>query len=180
MRSIKLNFSATLLTLDLKAKNFRKLKTLLSESFGGNYARALSLTAVWSPVVIVPQTTFFATSTPPPGYWYPFYALSPSKEPICRLYVDFYIFLKWKKCNLKDVLNIKMLNMNSLFFFSHMATDWTWSATLAETVFIEDKEVYWQHFNGSSAVLFNGKSRPGTSAVFDLYCMVSLPGLECK
>ena len=49
MRSLKLNFSATVLTLGLKAKifeNFRKFKTLLSESFGGNCARAPRLTAV--------------------------------------------------------------------------------------------------------------------------------------
>ena len=44
MRSTKLNFSATVLTLDLKAKIFEK--TTLSESFAGNCARAPRLTAV--------------------------------------------------------------------------------------------------------------------------------------
>ena len=49
MRSTKLNCSATVLTLGLKAKNFsRKFKTLLRESFGGNCARAPRLTAVWA------------------------------------------------------------------------------------------------------------------------------------
>ena len=42
----KLNFSATVLTLGLKAKIFENLR-LLSESFGGNCARAPRLTAVW-------------------------------------------------------------------------------------------------------------------------------------
>ena len=49
MRSIKLNFSAIVLTLGLKAKiyeDLRKFKTLLSESFGWNCARATRLTAV--------------------------------------------------------------------------------------------------------------------------------------
>ena len=46
IRILKLNFSATVLTLGLKAK-IRKFKTLLSESFGGNCARAPRLTAVW-------------------------------------------------------------------------------------------------------------------------------------
>ena len=36
MRSLKLKFSATVLTLGLESKNFRKFKTLLSESFGWN------------------------------------------------------------------------------------------------------------------------------------------------
>ena len=35
MRSLKLNVSATVLTLGLKAKTFEKFKTLLSESFVG-------------------------------------------------------------------------------------------------------------------------------------------------
>ena len=39
MRSLKLNFG-------LESENFRKFKTLLSESFGGNCARASRLTAV--------------------------------------------------------------------------------------------------------------------------------------
>ena len=42
MRIINLKFSATVLTLGLKAK----IKTLLSERFGGNSARARRLTAV--------------------------------------------------------------------------------------------------------------------------------------
>ena len=45
MRSLKLNFSAT----GLESENFRKFKTLLSESFGGNCARAPRLTALWPP-----------------------------------------------------------------------------------------------------------------------------------
>ena len=56
MRSIKLNFSATVLILGLKAKLFEKLNTLLSESFGGNCARAPRLTAVWYRVVSCPRT----------------------------------------------------------------------------------------------------------------------------
>ena len=47
MRSIKLNVSATVLTFGLESENFLKFKTLLSESFGGNCARAPRLTAVW-------------------------------------------------------------------------------------------------------------------------------------
>ena len=47
MRSLKLNFSATVLTLGLKAKSFENLR-LLSESFGWNCARATRLTAVWT------------------------------------------------------------------------------------------------------------------------------------
>ena len=48
MRSIKLKFSATVLTLGLKAKVFENLRLCyLSESFGGNCARAPRLTAVW-------------------------------------------------------------------------------------------------------------------------------------
>ena len=47
MRSLKLNFSATVLTLGLKAKIVDNFKTSLSESFGGNCARAPRLTAVW-------------------------------------------------------------------------------------------------------------------------------------
>ena len=46
MRSLKLNFSATVLTLDLKAKNFRKFKTV-KRNFEENCARAPRLTAVW-------------------------------------------------------------------------------------------------------------------------------------
>ena len=46
VRSIKLNFSVTVLTLGLKAKIFKNLRLLLS--FGGNCARAPRLTAVWA------------------------------------------------------------------------------------------------------------------------------------
>ena len=45
MRSLKLNFSATVLNMGLKAKI---LRLLLSESFGWNCARATRLTAVWT------------------------------------------------------------------------------------------------------------------------------------
>ena len=45
MRSTKLNFLATVLTLGLKAKTFDTLR-LLSESFGGNCTRVPRLTAV--------------------------------------------------------------------------------------------------------------------------------------
>ena len=44
MRSVKLNFSATVLILDLKATIFENLR-LLSICFGGNCARAPRLTA---------------------------------------------------------------------------------------------------------------------------------------
>ena len=46
MRSLKLNFSDCL-NFGLESENFRKFKTLLSESFGWNCARATRLTAVW-------------------------------------------------------------------------------------------------------------------------------------
>ena len=45
-RSTKVDFSATVLTFDLKAKTFGKLKTLLSERFGGNCVCVPHLTAV--------------------------------------------------------------------------------------------------------------------------------------
>ena len=44
MRSLKLNFSATVLTLGLKAKIFENLRLY----FGENCARAPRLTAVWT------------------------------------------------------------------------------------------------------------------------------------
>ena len=47
MRSTKLNFSATILTLDLKAKIFVNLN-LSSESLGVNCARARRFTAAWA------------------------------------------------------------------------------------------------------------------------------------
>ena len=53
MRSLKLNFSATVLTLGLKAKIFENLR-LLSEGFGENWARAPRLTAVWLPELSIP------------------------------------------------------------------------------------------------------------------------------
>ena len=49
IRSTKLNLSATVFILGLKAK------TLLSESFGGNCARAPRLTAVWNVLEHVPR-----------------------------------------------------------------------------------------------------------------------------
>ena len=45
LRSMKLNSTATVLILGLKAKILENLR-LLSESFGGNYAHAPRLTAV--------------------------------------------------------------------------------------------------------------------------------------
>ena len=48
MRGIKLYFSATVFTLGLKAKILEKIKTLFSESFGGNCACHPRLTAVLS------------------------------------------------------------------------------------------------------------------------------------
>ena len=60
MRSIKLAFSVTVLTLDSKAKFFPKFKTLLSESFGGNCARAPRLTAVWLNCVPSTRSTWFS------------------------------------------------------------------------------------------------------------------------
>ena len=36
------------LSFGLESESFRKCKTLLSESFGGNCARALRLTAMWA------------------------------------------------------------------------------------------------------------------------------------
>lgn len=38
---------------------------------------------------------------------------------------------------------------------------WIRAAPLAETVFIEDTAVHWQHFHGSSTIFPNGKSRTG-------------------
>ena len=46
MQSTELNFSSTVVALGLKAKIFGNFKTLLSESFGGNCARAPRLIAV--------------------------------------------------------------------------------------------------------------------------------------
>ena len=46
MRSLKLNVSATVLTLGLKAKIFENLR-LCQAKFGKNCARAPRLTAVW-------------------------------------------------------------------------------------------------------------------------------------
>ena len=48
MQSIKLNFSANV-KFGLESENFRKFKTLLSESFGGNCVRPPRLTAVCQP-----------------------------------------------------------------------------------------------------------------------------------
>ena len=53
MQSTKLNFSATVLTLGLKANDFRKFKTLFSESFGGSCACAPRLIAVCSLLILV-------------------------------------------------------------------------------------------------------------------------------
>ena len=54
MRSTKLNFSATVSTLGLKAKIFGNLR-LLSESFGANCAPAPRLTAVWHMIMPKPS-----------------------------------------------------------------------------------------------------------------------------
>ena len=42
------NFRANVLNFGLESENFRQFKTLLSESFEGNCARAPRLTAVWA------------------------------------------------------------------------------------------------------------------------------------
>ena len=48
MRSLKLNFSATVLTLGLKVKIFENLRLGEAKVLGGNCARAPRLTAVWA------------------------------------------------------------------------------------------------------------------------------------